>query len=182
MKALNHLSRRLRWCAIGILTAVAFQTAHASLIVDFVEGAPKDRFIVKNAGSCLLSDLVLEINLSQSDGRLIFDTTDTGAGVEVFQPFEATSENIVLVSSEVVKDGDSQLAVRIETLAVGESVGFTIDVDDTLPKSELGNIRVAGSEIQNGQVKISLREQTGIVIKFNKNSRATSQPLPCSSS
>jgi len=165
-----------------LLTVALFQTANASLIVDFVESAPKDRFIVKNAGACVLSNLNLEIDLTQSNGRLIFDTADSGAGVEVFQPFEAISKNIALTSSHIVNDGDSQLSVRIETLEVGESVGFTIDVDDRLANSELGNIRVAGSEIQNGQVKIRIDGLDSTAIVFNKNSRATSSPFPCSSS
>ena len=50
-----------------------------------------------------MQDLALEIDLTQSEGRLIFDTTATGAGVEVFQPFEVTHGNIALVSQDGVK-------------------------------------------------------------------------------
>ena len=48
--------------------------------IEFVESAPKDRFVITNIGSCALDELMIDFDLSQSAGKLIFDTTATGAG------------------------------------------------------------------------------------------------------
>ncbi len=129
-------------------------TASANVQVNFVESAPKDRFVIKNTGQCDLNNVTVEIDLSNSAGKLIFDTTATGAGVEVFQPFEVREGAVKLQSSNTVADGDKSLTVNIEQLAADQSVSFTIDVDDTMPVSSLGQIRVAGSEMQGAQVRL----------------------------
>lgn len=164
-------------CTLLLLTG---QSAQANIEVDFYESAPKDQFVIKNTGKCLLQDLTLEIDLTKSAGQLIFDTTAAGAGVEVFQPFEVTRGNISLISQSGVKDGDAKLALSIPNLPSGKSVSFTIDVDDTLPVSELGKIRVAGSEIKNGLVKISSGKQNPTSAVFGSNSKATILQPACS--
>ncbi|MEO1264119.1 MAG: aggregation factor core, partial [Pseudomonadota bacterium] len=40
----------------------------------------------------------------------------------------------------------------VRDFAAGDEIAFTIDVDDTLRNSELGQIRVSGSEISGGRV------------------------------
>jgi hypothetical protein len=142
------------------------QLAHANVEVTFVESAPKDRFILHNTSQCALNDL------SNSVGRLIFDTTATGAGVEVFQPFEVKKGNLKLISASEVKDGDSTLSLSIENIAANDSVSFTIDVDDTLTQSELGNIRVSGSEITNALIEITTKEQQTSVAMFDNKGKA----------
>ena len=164
---------------VSALTLFLTQSVKANIEVNFVESAPKDRFVIKNTGECVLKELTLEIDLSQSDGRLIFDTTATGAGVDVFQPFEVREEGIELISSGGVKDGDAALSLGIGSLPPGKSVSFTIDVDDTLPKSELGNTRVAGPEIKNGLVKINLGEQKPVTAFFSADSKAIIYLPPC---
>ena len=108
-----------------------------------------------------------------------FYTTATGAGVEVFQPFEVTKGNISLVSNVSVKDGDSKLALSIPSLPSGKKVSFTIDVDDTLPISELGKIRVSGSEIKNGMVIVSSKTQKPASALFSSDSKATITQISC---
>jgi len=161
-------------CILGLLT---IQTAQANVEIGFYESAPKDRFEIKNTGSCLMEALTVEIDLAKSAGRLIFDTTSTGAGVEVFQPFEVTKGNITLASEVQVKDGDSKLTLNIPSLASGSFVSFTIDVDDTLPASELGQIRVSSSEIKDGIVSISLEGKTPVSSKFGSNNKAIIQGI-----
>jgi len=73
-------------CALTLLTLST--SASANLHLEFREGAPKDRFVLKNLGDCTLTDLSVTIDLKNSSGKLIFDITSSGAGVEVFQPFE----------------------------------------------------------------------------------------------
>ena len=157
-------------------------STHANIEVDFFESAPKDLFVINNVGDCALDNLTLTIDLTKSAGRLIFDTTSTGAGVEVFQPFEVREGTIKVTSPQGVKDGDNKLVVSIKTLPSGKSVSFTIDVDDTLPKSALGNIRVAGSEMKNGLVKVSSKELKPTTALFDSTSNATLVLPACKSS
>ena len=159
-------------------TLLAAQPATADIEVSFVESAPKDRFMIRNTGECELTNLVVEIDLAPSAGRLVFDTTASGAGVDVYQPFEITAGDIKLVSSSVVEDGDTQLALSIGRLLPAGSASFTIDVDDTLPVSELGRTRVTGSEITNGLIKARMgRQQVAAV--FGGDGTATAVLQAC---
>lgn len=164
------------------VAAFALSFAHvsyANMAVDFREGAPKDRFTITNTGECELNDFELTIDLSDTDGMLIFDTTGNGAGVEVFQPFEVSKGAITLISSDTVKDGDTALSLAIQSLSAGESISFTIDVDDTLSDSELGNIRVSDSEIKGGAVRVQLAAGASASAIFDGNSRAEIASLNC---
>ena len=161
------------------LIFLSTQPAQANIEVGFVESAPKDRFIIKNTGECILENVMVAIDLTQSTGRLIFDTTASGAGVDVFQPFEIKEGDIELVSLEGVKDGDTELSLIVKSLPSGKSVSFTIDVDDTMLKSELGKTRVSGSEIENGLVKISIRKEKPVIGVFGSDSKAIALLPPC---
>ncbi len=156
-----------------VLISLAGQAVRADLLVIFSESAPKDLFAISNTGECELRDLELEIDLAPSTGRLIFDTTATGAGEEVFQPFEVTAGRIELISSAAVKDGDSSLSLGIQSLAPGQTVSFTIDVDDRLTASELGRTRIANSEISGALVKARWPEQQSVTGVFGRDSRAS---------
>lgn len=153
--------------------------ASADVEVNFIEGAPKDRFVITNTGECDLDNVNVIIDLSQSVGKLIFDTTGSGAGVEVFQPFEVTSGSIK--SNNAVKDGETTLDLLIASFLSGETASFTIDVDDTLQNSDLGNIRVAGSEMSNGKVTVILQDQSDVSALFNTDNTATVAIAPCTS-
>lgn len=167
----------------SVLSTVALlaTNAHANVEVNFYESAPKDSFVIKNVSSCALDKVSLTIDLSKSAGKLIFDTTSTGAGVEVFQPFEITKGNFTLASGNGVKDGDTVVELNIPSLASGDSASFTIDVDDTLPVSELGKIRVSGSEIKNATVQLSSSKQQAVSAVFSSDSKATITYKACSS-
>jgi len=157
--AFRSLNSRYVFAAV-LLTATSLSPTYADINVRFSEGAPKDRFSFKNDSACDLTDLSIEIDLSASSARLIFDTTGEGAGVEVFQPFEKVDGKFELAGE--VTDGEQQLTLQIERFAVGETISFTIDVDDTLTTSELGNIRVSSSEMQGS--KVSLKASGGEVV------------------
>ncbi len=182
-----NVRNNIRMCVFALAMA---QPVYANVEVSFFESAPKDRFVIKNISKCALENLIVEIDLTKSAGRLIFDTTAAGAGVEVFQPFEVREGSIDLISpgnaedgnaeDGDVEDGDSKLSVSIASLLADETASFTIDVDDTLPKSELGKIRVSGAEIEGGLVKIGSAEgmfSTGV---FNSNSKTVVVLPPCS--
>lgn len=121
--------------------------------VTFRESAPKDSFTIVNTGACAI-DGKISIDLSTSVGKLIFDTTASGAGVEVFQPFVVTSGQRFLIETPTVSDGDTRVSLVLKDLGAGEQVSFTIDVDDTLDNSNLGQIRVTGSEISGARVMV----------------------------
>jgi len=159
---INRLNDLLPMTAAALLLSVAIP-AQASLNIKFVESAPKDWFSITNKSTCLIDDLQVEIDLANSAGKLIFDTTASGAGVEVFQPFEVREGNIKLTSGSSVKDGDKLLSVSVQNLQPGKSASFTIDVDDTLVNSKLGMIRVTHSEISGSD----------ITIKFGNGATAT---------
>lgn len=155
-------------------TVVVQPTAEQAMLnIRFVESAPKDSFIIKNDAACDVGQLRVTFDLVGSAGKLIFDTTDTGAGVEVFQPFEVVEGEITLISSPAVSDGDAELTIQVAELLSGTQARFTIDVDDTLPNSELGMIQVTGSEISGGVVRVVEEGRPqAIITTFDDNSEA----------
>lgn len=126
--------------------------AAADLQVAFIEGAPKDRFRIENAGGCPISNGAITLDLAGSQGRLIFDTTGQGAGVEVFQPFDLVEGANRLAALPQVTDGQSEIRLEVAQLAPGERITFTIDVDDTIGQRE---ITVSGSEIAGAMVHLT---------------------------
>ena len=163
-------------CGLAFLLTSA---AQANIEVRFSEGAPKDRFTISNQSKCSLKNIAVDLDLSKSQGKLIFDITGAGAGVEVFQPFEVTEGALKLAAGNTVKDGDSTMSLEIESLKPGSSVSFTIDVDDTLPISALGMIRVAGSEIQGGLVSAKVGKLKATTATFSANSKAVIPLAKC---
>jgi hypothetical protein len=171
------------FCASSLLST---QPVLANIDIDFIEGAPKDTFVITNTNTCTTKSMLLTIDLSPSMGKLIFDTTAADAGAEVFQPFEVTKGNIKLVDKNTqndatngVRDGNSELSLQIGSLQSQESVSFTIDVDDTLPKSALGKIRVSTAEIENGVVQLMMKGKWPIIAPFNSSNKATIVLPPC---
>ncbi|AEI95380.1 MULTISPECIES: hypothetical protein [Roseobacter] len=137
----------------GLTWAVLMSgAACADIIVAFDEGAPKDRFTIVNAGDCPLRDITITIDLGASAAGLIFDVTERGAGVQVFQPLELVVGRELLRDVPEVGDGDNSIALPIADFASGAEVAFTIDVDDTVGTRE---ITVSGAEIEGAKVAIS---------------------------
>ena len=130
--------------AFGATVAMADTT---SVTVTFRESAPKDSFEVRNTGNCRPIPMTLRIDLGKSRGRLIFDVTGKGAGVEVFQPFEIARGRQLAAAMPLVRDGDDQLSLQLRRLQPADVIAFTIDVDDTLKDSTLGQMLIARSEI-----------------------------------
>ena len=103
----------------------------ADLEVRFIEGAPKDRFSISIDGACALHAASITIDLATAPAGLLFDVTDQGAGVHVFQPFELTAGRNLVLDLPLVKDGDKAVTLRVARLVSVQSIDFTIDVDDT---------------------------------------------------
>lgn len=168
--------------AVVVVALFALPTiGWTNLQVEFVESAPKDWFAIKNVSGCEIVDLDVTIDLRQSVGKLIFDTTGSGAGIQVFQPFEVREGKVALVSSKRVADGDEQLTVNIMSLAPQATASFTIDVDDTVPSGALGMTMIAGAEIEGATVSLLLTDghrSSGI---FGDNSKAVIELPECTS-
>ena len=122
--------------------------ATADVSVKFIEGAPKDRFVITNE-TCATGPVKLTVDLQPSAGALIFDVTGAGAGVEVFQPFELVSGGSLVTRAPEVVDGDQVLSLNLAGLGPEAVVSFTIDLDDTINARE---ITVAGSELTGAKV------------------------------
>ena len=126
--------------------------ALADVVVEFDEGAPKDRFTILNAGDCALNEVKLTIDLSTSAAGLIFDITARGAGVQVFQPLELVTGHALLGEVPDVADGDNSIALNVTSFTPGAEIAFTIDVDDTVGTRE---ITVSGAEIEGAKVVVA---------------------------
>ena len=155
--------------ALGVIASLGVASAaQANLQVQFIEGAPKDKFVLTNVGQCALPAGRLEIGFEDSQAGLIFDVTNAGAGVEVFQPFEITAGAQNLAGLPIVADGDQRVALDILGLERNETVAFTIDVDDTSGTRE---ITVADSEARgtnvsyrtDGSMFLAVMEATPVV-------------------
>ena len=133
----------------------------AGVEVRFIEGAPKDRFIVKNVGACDLEGAIVNIDLSPSAGQLVFDVAEAGVGVDVFQPLELVDGADALVQPPLVTDGQTFVTLEVATLASGSNISFTIDVDDTIGQRE---ITVSGSEIEGTTVSYVSGAQTSTAV------------------
>lgn len=140
--------------ALALSAIGAIATSSPSLAdrqVQFIEGAPKDRFVLTNIGDCALGEGRFEISFANSNAGLIFDVTAAGAGVEVFQPFEVTTGAQYLTAQPSITDGAQRAVLDMSGLSVNEIITFTIDVDDTGRGRE---ITVADGEISGTSVSL----------------------------
>ena len=141
----------------------------------FIEGAPRDRFVFSNNSADGWNIVQLMLALENSNGKLIFDTTDQGAGVEVFQPFRTESNSASLSAEPDITDGDQNVTLSFSRFTAGQTFQFSIDVDDQLTRSELGQIRVANSEMQGALVQLEVVSEKGqrmnLTVEFDGSSR-----------
>ena len=126
----------------------------------FVESAPRDSFVFSNQSGEEWNIVSIQVDLAQSAGKLIFDTTDGGEGVEVFQPFAvADSRNGVIAAQlsemPITSDGDREITLSFSNFPKDAKFSFTIDVDDQLADSDLGQIRVSGGEIAGSVLNVT---------------------------
>lgn len=135
----------------ALCLATASAAAAADSRVRFIEGEPKDRFVMTNEGRCAVQKTELIIDLAGSPAGLIFDVTGQGAGVEVFQPFALLTGAEALSGVPQVGDGDTRVSLFIRSLAPRAQIAFTIDVDDTLCQR---GITVSDTEIAGATIRL----------------------------
>ena len=160
---------------LALIFALAPIASQAAINLEFQEGAPKDRFVIEN-NLCSLSDVTLTIDLSTAPAGLIFDVTDQGAGVEVYQPVELESGTAILTE---VTDGSQKLQLRMPDFALGDAITVSADLDDTMPNSNLGQIRVANSEIAGVTVSIETPGGMGANVIDASSQTSLSGALGC---
>lgn len=147
-----------------VMTGAAQAAGCGGAALQFVESAPRDRFELTVGDAALRS---VTVDLRGSAGRLIFDTADGGTGVEVFQPLRdegGTDAGDVADGAEVVK-------VTLRAVAGGRAA-FSIDVDDRLAASDLGQIRVTGGEMAGATVTFERTDGTLLQAVFDASNRA----------
>ena len=159
------------------ISTAAFAASCIQIDAKFYEGAPRDRFVIENNSSDKLSIESATVTLKGSKGKLIFDTIDGGKGVEVFQQFRSEESSAMLASKPQLKDGADTLALKFEHFDPKETYRFSLDVDDQLTNSELGQIRVSSSEMNGAQIQYVVADMKGkkhkISAVFGNNNSAT---------
>lgn len=90
--------------------------SNADLQVQFIESAPKDRFVIINDGSCDLDPAEFTNNFAASNACLVFYVPDTGAGLD---PNETIAFTI---------DGDDTNGTREITVTDSEISGTTVSL------------------------------------------------------
>lgn len=151
--ALPSITHRLGIFLVALLGALPLATHAAPACVHevsmvFTESAPRDRFEIRNDASAGQRIQRLTLDLSPSAGKLIFDTIEGGTGVEVFQPFRVEPGEAKLKGAPVVQDGSDRLTLDFKRFEPGQRFRFSIDVDDQLTASDMGQIRVSGREME----------------------------------
>jgi hypothetical protein len=149
--------------------------AQANLEARFLEGAPKDRFVLTNTGDCALPAATITLDLSPAASGLVFDVTASGAGVQVFQPFDVVAGVEALNGLPVVLDGDTAISLDVKGLAPDQTISFTIDVDDTGGGRE---ITVSNSEIAGALVTVTLGNSVAVGT-FDEMSQAVVRLAVC---
>jgi len=139
----------------------------------FDEGAPRDRMSISNGSTAAIDITKVTFDLSTSFGRIIFDTLDGGAGVEVFQDFRVESGSAELTKDPTANDGADSLVLEFDRFATGDDFTFSIDVDDQLVDSALGQIQVTGAEIEGASVSFEIAQGDAIAATFGADSAAS---------
>jgi hypothetical protein len=158
------------------LALFAATTATADVTVTFLEGAPKDQFIIENTGGCATEPAIINIDLSGTPAGLIFDTEPTGLGVEVFQPLEIVDGNDLISDISGGTDGSQALNFAVQSLAPNTRISMSIDLDDTSADASQ-QIMVTGSEVNGISVSMTYADQT-VVSRIFENSNAVALNTP----
>ena len=121
------------------------------VVIQFIDSSP-DLFIIENKSQEPWTLLSLEFRAANSHGRVVFDTDFGGAGSSEPQQFETLEGEVGLMKAPVVADGAEELSLHFTNFVAGRKFVYTIDLDDRLPQSEMGQAYVTGDEIAGAEV------------------------------
>lgn len=132
--------------------------------IRFFEG-DGDLFVIRNLSQEPWALVTLVLSLTGSRGRLVFDTDYGGPGASEPSAFEAVEgppdKPVGLVGVPAVGDGAEALTLRFRAFLPGREFIFTIDVDDRLEDSDLGQAVVSGAEIAGAAARAMLTSPKG---------------------
>ena len=143
------------------LASAATAAFAADVTVTFDENVPTDSFRIANTSPCNATITKITIDLAGSAGGLVFDTAAGGAGVSAYQPFGVRSGQSIVTRASPVGDGDRTVKLTFSALVPGSAVEVTIDVDDRLLSSVLGQAQVSGTEIRGAEITATLLWPSG---------------------
>ncbi len=169
--------------AAALLLPAAAQACGPNVEISFTETAPKDIFDIRNKSDDGWQLVSLAFDLSPSHGGLIFDTDVGGLGENVAQPFELAGGNAQLTTMPTVSDGDAAMLMLFSGFAPGQSFVFTIDLDDRLTESDMGQTMISGAEIEGTKARGLMRHPDGRELTaegtFDRDSEARLSAGPC---
>ena len=169
--------------AIATLAPGAAHACGPNVEISFTETAPKDIFDIRNKSDDGWNLVSLAFDLSPSRGGLIFDTDVGGPGENVAQPFELAGGNAQLTTMPAVSDGDAAMLMFFAGFAPGQSFVFTIDLDDRLAQSDMGQTMISGAEIEGAKARGLMRHTDGRELTaegtFDRDSEARLSAGPC---
>jgi hypothetical protein len=147
---------------LSAMLALAAGPAAADIVLEYTEAAPRDRLVVRNAGGCDPGPLEVTLDLSGAPGGLFFDTSASGAGVSVFQPFEWVAGAEILSGTSRVADGDQVLVLRFRHFPAGAEAEFSFDLDDSDPAGPLGPSMLSPAEMAGAAAHLVLEPGTAV--------------------
>ncbi|MBO6518788.1 MAG: hypothetical protein JJ900_12180 [Rhodospirillales bacterium] len=165
-----------------VITALPARACGPVVEIDFYESSP-DIMSIHNRSEEAWSLVSLTFNLGTSAGSLIFDTVFGGAGENIPSDFDIIGGTARLAATPKVSDGDVVLLMLFASFGPGQNLEFTVDLDDRLVDSVLGQAIVVGSEIAGARVDGILRDPKGNDMPvrgiFNDKAQAQLTSLSC---
>lgn len=131
------------------------------LVVEYTDDGP-DVFLIRNLSGEGWSLDTLTIDLTGSSGDLVFDTDFGGEGAgspSTFATIPGASAR--LLSMTPASDGGRVLALRFSGFAPEGHFTVSLDVDDRLPNSALGQTYVTGEEMAGARTLARFLGPTG---------------------
>lgn len=119
----------LTLCTIAVLAISS--PPFADLEDRIFEDPQQDRLVTTSAGDCDVGAAQVAIGFANTNNSLIFDIRGSGAGVDVFHPNKVMLSAQCLLAQPLVADGQQQVLLEMSGLGTNDTIGLTIDVDDT---------------------------------------------------
>lgn len=136
---------------LGLVLGPTARACGPEVVIRFIDSGP-DLFIIENNSLEDWTLLSLEFRAEHSAGRVVFDTDFGGAGASEPQQFETVEGEVGLMKAPVVADGAEELTLHFANFAPGRKFVFSIDLDDRLENSAMGQAYVTGDEIAGAEV------------------------------